>query len=430
MVNVVPLSTSLKVNQGSHILYFYNTIEGYIENAVSYIVTGINLGYHVIFIDSKERYKMVMDKLGNFDTSKVHYVDNHEFYELYQDFHFDRILNNLKHIIQPFVENETTVRLWGHVDWIHQDNIINKLHTYECNSDITIAELGFTTVCAYNGETVPAKILTEMMKTHEYLMTDDELVRSNLYKTSNQYNPTIFPSLSAQKTIDSEMDWYRQKLDFVHVVSHEVRNPLTVIKAYASLLAEDEEHEGRRKRLEAIKSFAVVIDNEISHIINTEQMLSTDAFWQRKLIRVLPAMTEVIEIMRIKAQTQNIILNSDFGISGKELILSNTMGFKMIISNLISNAIKYSFEGNVVDLRVNKENQALVIEVKDHGIGMTEVQLQNLYQKYEKINQDESGQGIGLFMVKKLVDHFDGEIEVQSQLNKGSIFRVRLPIQT
>ena len=428
MNTLVPLTSSLKINPGSHILYFYNNLEGYVENACSYITTGIELGHHIVFIDSEERYKKILVSLGSIDMSKLHYVNNFDFYEMYQDFHFERVLTNLKNIILPYMNSENTVRIWGHVDWMKQEDIMSKLHNYEYNCDITVNELGYTTVCAYNSESVPSNVLLEMQKCHEYLMTDDEIVRNNLYKTSNKHNPTLFPSLSAQTKINSEMDLYKRKLDFVHVVSHEVRNPLTVIKAYATLLEGEEKDEERRSRLLDIKNYAEVIDNEISHIIKTEQMLSTDALWQKKLILVEPAVKDVVETMDIKAQTQNISLVSEITLLEKEMILSNLMGFKMILSNLLSNAIKYSYAGCSVYLKVYVSDSILVMEVKDEGIGMSKEQLSKLYNKYEKINQEQSGQGIGLFMVKKLVTHFKGKIEVESELGKGTTFYVSLPL--
>ncbi|WP_134682728.1 MEDS domain-containing protein [Brevibacillus migulae] len=428
MNTLVPLTSFLHVNQGSHILYFYHSIEGYIENAISYITSGLELGHHINFIDSRERWQLVTDRLGSVDHSRIHYIDNYEFYEMYQDFHFNRILLNFHKVIDPFLQQELTVRIWGHVDWMEQEDIMSKLHKYECSCDITISDVGYTTVCAYNSNSVPATILIEMSKCHEYVMTDDQLVQSSLYKSSDQHPPISFPSLSIQKTIDSEMDLYKQKLDFVHVVSHEVRNPLTVIKAYASMLREEEQDEQRRQKLEAIKNYAVVIDNEISHIIHTEQMLSTDALWQKKRILAGPATNDVIDIMNIKAQTQNITLRTDIQLTGNETLSSNLMGYKMIVSNLLSNAIKYSYEGETVAVEVRAEAGSLVIEISDTGVGMSEEQIAKLYHKYEKINQEQSGQGIGLFMVKQLVDHFEGTIDVHSKLGLGTTFRVCLPL--
>lgn len=428
MTGQVALTKRLKVEQGSHILYFYQSKKAYIENACSYIEEGVQLGQHVIIIESSERYEQIYAQLGNVDRTKIHYVNNEEFYETYHDFHFERILNNYKNLIDPYVSRNMTVRIWGHVDWLEKENILQKLHTYECNCDITIADIGYTTVCCYNGNDVPATYLLEMMKSHEVLMTDDVITRSSLYKSSNQYNPTHYPSLSGQRTIESEMDLFKQKLDFVHVVSHEVRNPLTVIKAYAKLLAEDESDVSRKNRLQEIINYAVVIDNEISHIISTEQMLSTDALWKKNFILVKPSIDGVLEIMMIKAITQNRKLQSEINLSGNEILVSNSMGFQLIISNLLSNAIKYSYEGSSIYFSAEVEDNHLVLRIRDKGMGMSEEQLGMLFKKYEKINQEVSGQGIGLFMVKKLVDHFEGKIEVESALGKGTIFQVILPI--
>lgn len=424
----VALTKNLKVEQGSHILYFYKAMEAYVENACSYIEEGIQLGQYVIIIDSNERFQLILDQLGVVDETKLHFVSNGEFYETYQDFHFERILTNFKKLIDPYVDGNLTVRIWGHIDWLEQDNILQKLHTYECHCDITIEEMGYTTVCCYNGNDVPAIYLLEMMKTHEVMMTDETIARSGLYKSSNEHNPTIYPSLSAQRAIDSEMDLFKQKLDFVHVVSHEVRNPLTVIKAYAKLLAEEELDESRKRRLQEIINYAVVIDNEISHIITTEQMLSTDALWKKNLVMVKPSVDEVLDIMTIKAVTQNRTLHMKVDLCGKEMLLSNSIGFRLIISNLLSNAIKYSYEGSSIYFSVRTDNDHLLIEVKDEGVGMSREQLRKLFKKYEKINQEVSGQGIGLFMVKKLVDHFDGTIDVVSTLGKGTTFQVSLPV--
>ncbi|WP_428909501.1 ATP-binding protein [Niallia sp. Krafla_26] len=429
MTNQVALTKSIKAEQGSHILYFYNSMEAYIQNACSYIEEGIQLGQHVVIIEREILFQEILIQLGEVDKTKLLFVDRDDFYETYHDFRFERILSNFKNIITPYVDQNLTVRIWGHIDWIEQDNMLHKLHTYECICDITIAEIGYTTVCCYNANDIPATFLLEMMKSHEVLMTDDSITRNSLYKSSNVHNPTIYPSLSAQRTIDSEMDLYRQKLDFVHVVSHEVRNPLTVIKAYARLLAEEEIDDSRQKRLQEIINYSVVIDNEISHIISTEQMLLTDALWRKKLILVKPSIDDVLEIMTIKAMTQNRTLYKEIDLDGKEMLVSNSIGFRLIISNLLSNAIKYSYENSAIFFSVWTENDLLMIRIKDEGIGMSEEQLDKLFKKYEKSNQEVSGQGIGLFMVKKLVDHFDGTIQVRSSLGNGTTFQVCLPVQ-
>lgn len=428
---VISLTQDISVADGSHILYFYDSPADYIDNVVSFILAGLHLGQHIVLIDSTARFALVEQRLKETLTaeeiSQIHYINNQEFYGSYGDFHFERVLERFSDAVQPFVDNRVAVRLWGHVEWREQQEVIAKLNSYEHNADISVSELGYLTVCAYNGHEVPAVFQTEMLKHHEFQMTDHELVRSNLYRSAT-IKPTVFPSLSASTRMKSEMDLYKQKLEFVHVVSHEVRNPLTIIKAYSSLLQNDEPDESRRRKLQDIYDYAVVIDNEISHIISTEQMLSTESFWSKKMVLPVPLLQEVLDIMSIKARTQNIRLQATIRLIGTETIRCNAMGFKLIISNILSNAIKYSHENGTVHFQCDLDHRSLILEVRDEGVGMTEDQLSRLFQKYEKMNDDKSGQGIGLYMVKQLLNHFDGEITVESRPEQGSTFQIKLPL--
>lgn len=94
----------------------------------------------------------------------------------------------------------------------------------------------------------------------------------------------------------------------------------------------------------------------------------------------------------------------------------------------MSNAIKYSHEGGVVDVDVSARDGKLRIVVKDEGVGMTPDQTAKLFRKYEKMNAEKTGQGIGLFMAKKLTDHFGGGIDVWSEPNRGTTVTVELPL--
>lgn len=430
---LISITDNVSIENGAHILYFYESMEGYIENATTFILTSIKQGQHVIFVDSEDRYRLVMSKIESLLSGEmkehIHYLNNEQFYRTYDHFDFQKVLHNLNEVIDPYLDKDVPIRLWGHVDWMDQEKVIQKLHTYEHECDLTISELGFITVCAYNGMDVPAAIQTKLMKSHKYLMTDTELVHSSLYSKSSD-EPTVFPSISVQSQLESEMDLYKQKLDFVHVVSHEVRNPLTVIKSYASLLSYDETNENKRQKLQTIIDYAEVIDNEMTHIISTEQMLTSESLWKRHLIFPCELLEEVIHIMETKSRTQNIQLSAKLCLDKKVKLLSNKIGFKLIVSNILSNAIKYSNEGQRVTFEACQEEGILVMRIKDEGIGMSSDQLNRLFNKYEKLNEERSGQGVGLFMVKKLLDHFDGDIEVQSVINKGTTVTVKLPVQS
>ena len=430
----ISLTSKLVVPSGSHILYFYSNQEVYLQNAASFIRKGIELEQFVFFIDTQDNCDSVRRILEQDISPRVldlfmYPIDRDAFYRTYDDFHFERILENLDDLLVPHLRNQNDLRVWGNVDWKDGQDVLKGLYEYEYKADLALNELGYMTVCAYDGNRVPASIQNELLKTHEYLMTDEALVVSSLYKHRRQLDAT-FPTLSAQVELESEMDLYKQKLDFVHVVSHEVRNPLTVIKAYARLVSDNVESPRDRERLKAIIDYVDLIDNEISHIINTEEMLSSEALWRRRLITPKALLQEVMAMMEIKARTQNIALTYELKLEGAERLLANATGFKLIVSNLLSNAIKYSHEGGRVECRVEARNRRLQVVVRDEGIGMSDEQVSRLFRKYEKMNEERGGQGIGLFMVKKLVDHFEGAIEVVSSPGVGTEVRATFPLRT
>ncbi|WP_369125251.1 MEDS domain-containing protein [Alicyclobacillus fastidiosus] len=84
------------------------------------------------------------------------------------------VLEHLQHVVQPYVDSGQSIRLWGHVDWRGQADIAQQLQSYECSCDMTVGDFGVVTVCAYNGRTVPAYVMSEMMCSHPLLMTDDQ----------------------------------------------------------------------------------------------------------------------------------------------------------------------------------------------------------------------------------------------------------------
>ena len=429
----VKLNEIIELSNGGHILYVYEDTECYVNNAVSYIVSGLEQEHHLLVVDNRELLLLINQKLENIlpeeKLAMVHYTDNFDFYQMHGNFDVESIVNHFEQILEPFFKKDISIRKWAHVDWKEQDNIASILKEFEDRADCCVKDAGLVSVCAYDAHTLTVPLQMDLMRSHEYFMTDKELTRSYLYR--NTKKTVIFPSLSVQTKMQSEMDLYKQKLDFVHVVSHEVRNPLTVIKAYCSIILEQglNSIEENLSKIKDIRDYVDVIDNEMNHIIHTEQMLSNDLLWKKELVEPLPVIRDVIEFMTIKARTQNLELQHTLDLQGNERMYTNKIGLKLILSNLLSNAIKYSYEQSIVTLSVLAAHDKIVMKVKDHGIGMTEEQTRALFKKYGKFNPHKSGLGIGLYMVKELIDHFEGFIRIDSQFGAGTEAIVELPLK-
>jgi PAS domain S-box-containing protein len=195
----IQLTQMMQISNHGHILYISDEINHYIENAVSYILTGIEQGHQVVIIENLLRYEYIyqrlQEELSQGELAKVHFMDNHEFYQCYIDFHCESIINHFAKRIKQFQEQHISIRTWAHVKWKEQGEILSKLDNYECMADNNVCSSGLISVCAYDGHEISAALHNVLLRNHEYLMTDHELVKSPLYKKRTVY----FPSLSLQK---------------------------------------------------------------------------------------------------------------------------------------------------------------------------------------------------------------------------------------
>ncbi|MDF2441485.1 MAG: two-component system, OmpR family, phosphate regulon sensor histidine kinase PhoR, partial [Abditibacteriota bacterium] len=142
------------------------------------------------------------------------------------------------------------------------------------------------------------------------------------------------------------------------------------------------------------------------------------------------AVEGVLQAQRSYTERHTLSLNAPFDTPD---IIADADKFDQIMTNLVSNAIKYSPSGGevVVDLWVDE--LMLHVSVRDQGIGIPPEKLQRVFEKFERIDNRDTrqagGTGIGLFLVKHLVDLHHGNVRVESELNKGSTFIFELPIQ-
>ncbi|MCF8565687.1 MEDS domain-containing protein [Alicyclobacillus tolerans] len=183
---LLPLTEFLRISNCGHILYFYETLEQYVANAVAYVTTGIEYGHHILIVEKDDIYPLIDRELKQiFDDSEyqnyVHYIDSGSFYGIHGDFHYWSIVAYFGKVIQSLFKNNITIRTWAHVQWKEQDNILLKLDEFEQVADKSVSEMELMSVCAYDANAVSASLLTRMLHSHAFYMTDNELVQSPLY---------------------------------------------------------------------------------------------------------------------------------------------------------------------------------------------------------------------------------------------------------
>nr|NNM89709.1 HAMP domain-containing histidine kinase [Bacilli bacterium] len=409
---MVPLTRGLPVLDGGSILYVYDQEEIYLENLLAFLRDGLRMQHKIYLFDDLGAYKHVIQILSS------EFSDDFLSEIIFQDV-YSRSSDLLFWGDQEIAETDSIPK--ANRFWLHDRVDLMRLETVKRHIDVPKLFVHAHGIAALSGEEV-----FSLLRTHEYLMTDHELLVSPLFPQDS----SKVPSLSSQSSTDNELDLYKKKLDFVHVVSHEVRNPLTILSGFATILLETEPSISPRgkEKLYGISHYVKSIDQELSHLIETEEMLAEELYIKLDAFCIEKPILQVIDMMRTKSHVQHIDFIVERPLSLTDFMMGNPMGLRLILSNLISNALKYSREGEAVRFTIHLVNDQVCFIIEDQGIGMTQKQMRSLFRKYGKINEEKSGQGIGLYVVKRLTDLFGGSIEIESQLGQGTIVTVTFPL--
>jgi len=221
-----------------------------------------------------------------------------------------------------------------------------------------------------------------------------------------------------------EMD--KVKSDIYTNITHEFRTPLTVIQG----MAENILIESKEKEL-IIRNSKVLLRlvNQMLDLAKVESGKLELNWIQDDIISYLHYLTEAWSSY---ANNKNLHLN--FHSNVEELVMDfDEKSLETILSNLISNAIKFTPEYGKIMVVVEKNDEELLIKIKDSGRGISKENLSNIFERFYRVNdqhtQEKEGTGVGLALVKELVNALDGKIEVQSEVLKGTTFIIYLPIQ-
>lgn len=218
---------------------------------------------------------------------------------------------------------------------------------------------------------------------------------------------------------------------FVANVTHELKTPLTSIKGFTETLRYVEDEETKNKFLKIINEEADRLTFLINDILTLSDIESGRSFALENF-DVKLVVEDVVALLEQLSSKRNINLNY---YSEENLFLyGDSNKFKQMLINLGDNAIKYSEEGDSVFIELYKENNNLVVKVLDTGIGIDKEHIPRLFERFYRVDKARSrakgGTGLGLAIVKHIVLSFEGTIDVESKIDEGTTFIVKIPLKT
>jgi len=236
----------------------------------------------------------------------------------------------------------------------------------------------------------------------------------------------VLTDISAQKVIQ------KRNAEFVSSVSHEMKTPLSGIKAYVELLAdgEDEDQETRDEFLDVINNQADRLQRLIDNLLNLARIEAGVVEVNKQQRALNEVLEEAISVVQPSADAKDLKLRAELSPMYLAAFVDRDMLLQSAI-NLLSNAIKYTSGGGQVTLRSRMTDDHVVFEVEDSGVGLTADDCARVFEKFYRVKKDQqmaAGTGLGLPLAKHIVeDVHGGHLTVESRPGKGSIFRVMLP---
>lgn len=231
--------------------------------------------------------------------------------------------------------------------------------------------------------------------------------------------------------VDELRELNRMKGEFVAVVSHELRTPVTALIGYAKTLREPEFAEDPIMRREFLERMERQGDRLLRLV---ENLLTASRIESRQLpvsiSRVLfeDIVREVVEELSVEVERIKVDVPADLPVLHTDRQLLGR-----VVRNLLDNALKYSPEGTPCEIQARAQGARLVFSVKDAGIGIPPELLPRIFERFYQVDSSSTrvfrGAGLGLSLVKDLLDHLGGTIEVQSAPDQGSTFTVTLPVR-
>ncbi len=224
----------------------------------------------------------------------------------------------------------------------------------------------------------------------------------------------------------------RLKSEFVSSVSHELRTPLASIVGFSSTILRNEnlDKENLQQFVKIIYDESERLTRLIENVLSISRIESGKVGYQLEPIELEPMVNEVIAKQHVQAEENEITLSCDVE---KNLppIEADRDAIQQVLINLVGNAIKFTQPNGKVIISVLQKNDTAILNVKDTGLGIPQNDLQKIFGKFFRVERpgtEIQGTGLGLALVKEIVDFHKGKIDVQSEVNKGTEFTIILPI--
>lgn len=327
------------------------------------------------------------------------------FEDLYKQ-HSDHLFDKVSKSGEPLVDYERHLRL-------HRNGKVLDAYFNFAFQPLKDKNGNVTSVCLYGMDVTP-----QVMARRKYRQDKQRQLDAQTAQLRRQNDEL--------KELNTSKD------EFIALASHQLRTPATGVKQYLGMILEGYVGDVPQAQEEFLRQAYASNERQLSTINDLLQIAQINAgkiILNMQECDVVPIVMAVADEQRSNLKRRRQTLT--FSMPSTAVVWADPLRMRMVLDNLVDNASKYSHEHTEITVAVRILQNAVQVSVADQGVGIDESDFAKLFQKFSRIDNPLSlvvgGNGLGLYMVKKLVDAHGGEVDVSSTIGVGTTFALTLP---
>jgi signal transduction histidine kinase len=220
---------------------------------------------------------------------------------------------------------------------------------------------------------------------------------------------------------------------FMSFASHEIKNPLMALTSYIQLLQRslEKKSEVKTEWVSKMADEAARMKSLINELLNVRHPQGGTLTYNKTEMSLRELLTQVIDHFKVRYPKRKLRIT--YEVTDEKLhILGDQVKLSQVFINLLNNAHKFSDATSIINITVSQRESLYIVTVADKGIGISADELPFIFKEFYRGSNGENkkGRGVGLFLVKSILENHNGSIAVQSTLGKGTTFSITLPLQS
>jgi len=241
----------------------------------------------------------------------------------------------------------------------------------------------------------------------------------------------IIGAAKIARDITERLELERRKDEFISMASHEPKTPITTLKGFTQLLRRKLEGQGLPEAVPTLTKMEAQVNRLtrlIDELLDVSKIQAGRVDYEEEPVDLAALLRETVELLQASSPTHTLLIRG----THQAWIMGDQDRLGQMLTNLITNAIKYSPQANKVDLSITVSNMTVTLRVRDYGVGIPKADQKNIFDRFYRVrdrHQAFSGLGLGLYITHEIVKQHGGDITVESEEGKGSTFVVSLPLK-